>query len=108
MRIPLFDTSDVFQELRPELHRRAAAGIDSGRFILGPEVDAFEHEFAAYLGVQHVVGVANGTDALCLALKACGIGPGDRIATVSHTAVATVAAIELAGATPVFIDIDPA
>ena len=77
------------------------------RYVLGAEVRAFEREFAAYAGVGHAVGVASGTDALHLALRACGIGPGDEVITVSHTAVATVAAIEMAGATPVLVDIDP-
>src|SRR4051795_12738941 len=107
MRIPLFDTSDVFQELRPELHRRAAAVIDSGRFILGPEVDAFEREFAAYLGVEHVVGVANGTDAITISLLALGVGPGDDVVVPSFTFYASVEAIPHTGARPVFCDVDP-
>jgi dTDP-4-amino-4,6-dideoxygalactose transaminase len=81
--------------------------LESGWYILGDEVRAFEEEFANYLGVSHSVGVGSGTEALHLALVACGIGHGDEVVTVSHTAVATVAAIELAGATPVFVDIDP-
>jgi dTDP-4-amino-4,6-dideoxygalactose transaminase len=81
--------------------------LESGWYILGDEVNAFEQAFAAYLGVSHCIGVGNGTEALHLALVACGIGPGDEVATVSHTAVATVAAIQLAGARPVFVDIDP-
>ena len=81
--------------------------LDKGWYILGEEVKAFEFEFASYIGAAHGIGVGNGTDALHLALKACGIGPGDEIITVSHTAVATVAAIEMAGATPVLIDIEP-
>jgi dTDP-4-amino-4,6-dideoxygalactose transaminase len=81
--------------------------LDGGRYILGQEVAAFEQEFAGYLGVRFAVGVASGTDALHLALRVLGIGPGDAVITVSHTAVATVAAIELAGARPVLIDIDP-
>ena len=81
--------------------------LESGRYILGEEVLAFEREFASYLGVAHAVGVGSGTEALHLALAACGIGEGDEVITVAHTAVATVAAIELAGATPVFIDIEP-
>src|SRR3954447_21168866 len=107
MRIPLFDTSDVFQELRPELHRRAAAVIDSGRFILDPEVDAFEREFAAYLGVEHVVGVANGTDAITISLLALGVGPGDDVVVPSFTFYASVEAIPHTGARPVFCDVDP-
>ncbi len=81
--------------------------LDSGRYILGEEVKAFETEFAAYLGVAHAIGVGSGTEALHVALAACGIGTGDEVITVSHTAVATVAAIELAGAQPVFVDIEP-
>jgi len=81
--------------------------LASGRYILGEEVAAFEREFAGYLGVRHAVGVASGTDALALSLRASGVGPGDAVLTVSHTAVATVAAVGLCGARPVFVDIDP-
>ena len=81
--------------------------LGSGWFILGRQTSAFEREFAAFLGAAHCVGVASGTDALEIALRACGIGPGDAVLTVSHTAVATVAAIERAGAAPVLADIDP-
>jgi len=82
--------------------------IDSGYYILGREVDTFEKEFASYIGSKFGVGVASGTDAIEIALRALGIGPNDLVFTVSHTAVATVAAIERCGATPVLIDIDPA
>jgi len=81
--------------------------LESGWYILGREVASFEKEFADYLGIPHAVGVASGTDALHLALRACGVGPGDSVITVSHTAVATAAAIDLCGAAPVFVDIDP-
>lgn len=81
--------------------------LTAGRYILGTEVAAFEKEWAAYVGVHFAVGVASGTDALILALRACGIGPGDEVITTPHTAVATVAAIELAGATAVLADIEP-
>lgn len=81
--------------------------LDSGWYILGQEVSAFEQEWASYLGVGHAVGVASGTDALHLALRTCGIGADDVVVTVSHTAVATVAAIELTGAAPLLVDIDP-
>src|SRR3990167_9522527 len=81
--------------------------IEKGRYILGDEVAAFEEEFANYIGVKNGIGVGSGTEALHLALVACGIGKGDEVITVSHTAVATVAAIELTGATPVFVDIEP-
>jgi dTDP-4-amino-4,6-dideoxygalactose transaminase len=82
--------------------------LDAGWYILGQQTSAFEQEFAGYLGAKHCVGVANGTDALHLALRACGVGAGDVVITVSHTAVATVAAIEMAGAAPLLVDIDPA
>jgi dTDP-4-amino-4,6-dideoxygalactose transaminase len=78
-----------------------------GHYILGGEVRAFEEEFAGYIGVPHCIGTGSGTEALHVALLACGIGPGDEVITTAHTAVATVAAIELTGATPVFADIDP-
>lgn len=81
--------------------------LDSGRYILGEEVETFEQEFAHYVGVRHAIGVGSGTEALHLALAACGIGAGDEVITVAHTAVATVAAIELSGATPVLVDIEP-
>ena len=96
------------------LAQRAAIGaaidrvLTGGRYILGREVETFEREFAAYVGARHGIGVASGTDALVLALKAMGVGAEDYVATVSHTAVATVAAIELAGAKPLLLDIDPA
>ncbi|HEY2934920.1 MAG TPA: DegT/DnrJ/EryC1/StrS family aminotransferase [Acidobacteriota bacterium] len=81
--------------------------LEKGWFILGEEVRAFEREFAAYIGVDHAVGVGSGTEALHLALAACGIKQGDEVITVSHTAVATVAAVELTGASPVLVDIEP-
>ncbi len=90
------------QEIDEAIHRV----LNSGWYILGKEVSAFEQEFAAFIGVPHAIGVGNGTDALELALRACGIGAGDEVITVSHTAVATVAAIELAGAAPVFVDVE--
>jgi dTDP-4-amino-4,6-dideoxygalactose transaminase len=80
--------------------------LEKGRYILGEEVRAFEDEFSAYIGAPYGIGVGSGTEALHLALRACGIGRGDEVITVSHTAVATVAAIELCGATPVLIDIE--
>jgi dTDP-4-amino-4,6-dideoxygalactose transaminase len=92
---------------REEVDAAVRGVLEGGWYILGQEVCAFEEEFARYVGVRHALGVASGTDALHLALRAGGIGPGDAVLTVSHTAVATVAAIELAGATPVLVDIDP-
>jgi dTDP-4-amino-4,6-dideoxygalactose transaminase len=93
---------------RDEIDQAVHRVLDGGMYILGEEVARFEEEFAHYLGVQHAVGVGSGTDALHIALRACGVGPGDTVLTVSHTAVATVAAIELTGATAVLTDIDPA
>lgn len=89
-----------------EIDTAIARVLNSGWYILGQEVSAFEEEFAVYVGVRHAIGVATGTDALHLAMQACGIGPGDEVITVSHTAVATVTAIELCGATPVLVDVD--
>jgi dTDP-4-amino-4,6-dideoxygalactose transaminase len=107
VRIPLFDTNAVIAELRAEIDARIAAVIDSGRFIGGPEVEGLEGELAAYLGVEHVVCVANGTDALRLALLALGLGPGDDVVVPSFTFYASVEPIVHAGARPVFCDIDP-
>ena len=81
--------------------------LSSGWFILGREVEAFEREFASFLGANHVVGVGNGTDALEIALRVFDVGSQDAVITVSHTAMATVAAIKRTGATPLFVDIDP-
>lgn len=93
--------------LKPEIDSAFQRVLQSGWYILGKESAAFEREFADYLGVGFVVGVANGTEAICLALQACGVGPGDRVITVSHTAVATVAAIEMCGALPLLTEVDP-
>jgi len=92
---------------RAEIDDAIRKVLEGGRYILGPEVASFEREFAGYVGVRHAVGVGSGTEALHLALLASGIGRGDVVATASHTAVATVAAIELAGATPLLVDIEP-
>ena len=92
---------------KSEIDSAITGVLNSGRYILGEEVKAFEAEFAAYIGVECGIGVGSGTDALHLALAACEIGTGDEVITVSHTAVATVAAVELAGAKPVLVDIEP-
>jgi dTDP-4-amino-4,6-dideoxygalactose transaminase len=92
---------------KKEIDEAVMRVLNRGRYILGEEVQAFEAEFAAYLGVAYGIGVGSGTEGLHLALAACGIGSDDEVITVSHTAVATVAAIEQAGATPVLVDIDP-
>jgi len=96
-----------YQDHKMEIDAAIRRVLESGRYILGNEVNSFEEEFSRYIGVDYGIGVGNGTDAITLALKACGIGPGDEVITVSHTAVATVAAIELSRATPVLVDISP-
>lgn len=105
--ILFFDLNRQYVILREELDAAIHRVLEKGRFILGPEVEALEDEFAAYLGVRYAIGVGSGTEAIELALRACGIGPGDEVITVSHTAVATVAAIDLVGAKPVLVDIEP-
>jgi dTDP-4-amino-4,6-dideoxygalactose transaminase len=105
--IPLVDVKAQYAPLIPELQERFAAVLESGRFIFGPEVEAFEAEAATALGVPHAIGVANGTDALVLALEAMGIGRDDEVICPSFTFYATAEAIARVGATPVFADIDP-
>jgi hypothetical protein len=100
------DPGAFFFRHKAEVDAAIGRVLRSGWFILGEECRAFENEFAQAMDLGQVIGVASGTDALVLALKSVGIGPGDKVATVSHTAVATVAAIELAGGHPVFVDID--
>ena len=106
--IALCDLERRYQESKGEYDAAVRRFMDAQHFTLGKETEAFEREFATYLGVKHVIGVANGTDAIELALRGLGIGPGDEVITVSHTFIATVSAIRLAGATPILVDIDPA
>ena len=105
--IPQANPGAGYRALKPEIDAAVARALASGWYILGAELKTFEAEFAAWLGVPAVVGCGNGTDAIALALRGLGVGPGATVVTVSHTAVATVAAIEMAGATPLLIDIDP-
>jgi len=105
--IPAANPQAQYLSHQAEIDAAIAAALGGNRYILGPQTQAFEQEFAAYLGVRYASGVGSGTEALHIAIRACGLGPGDEIITVAHTAVATVAAIELAGATPVLVDIDP-
>jgi dTDP-4-amino-4,6-dideoxygalactose transaminase len=105
--IPLLDLRAQYQTIAGELEAAAHRVLSSGRYVLGPEVEAFEEEFAAYCGSSHCVGVDSGTSALHLALLALGVGPGDEVLTVSHTFVATVAAIRYTGARPVLVDVVP-
>jgi dTDP-4-amino-4,6-dideoxygalactose transaminase len=104
--VPPANPLENYLAYKEEIDRAVRRVLERGTYILGPEVASFEHEFAQYLGAEFCVGVANGTDALVLALWACGIGQGDAVFTVSHTAVATVAAVELTGAAPVLVDVD--
>jgi dTDP-4-amino-4,6-dideoxygalactose transaminase len=106
MNIPFLSLRDGYEVYRDELDAAARRVLDSGWYILGKEVTDFEAAFAAWVGVAHGVGVGSGTDAIALGLRGLKIGRGDVVVTVSHTAVATVAAIEMVGATPVLVDID--
>jgi dTDP-3-amino-3,4,6-trideoxy-alpha-D-glucose transaminase len=107
MTVPLFDTSSALEPLRDELREAVTRVLESGHFILGPEVEAFEREMASYCGAKHAVGVANGTEALTVALRAMGVGPGDEVVVPSFTFYASAEAIPPTGATPVFCDVDP-
>src|SRR5882757_4696321 len=105
--IPFLDLKAQYQSIKQEVDQAVLAVLESSQFVLGPEVAAFEEEFAAYSGARHGVAVNSGTSALHLALLAAGVGPGDEVITVPFTFVATVAAIRYTGARPVFVDIDP-
>ncbi|PPC90051.1 MAG: erythromycin biosynthesis sensory transduction protein eryC1 [Methylobacter sp.] len=105
--IPMVNLKAQYAEIQAEIEQGLQETIANCSFILGPNVQAFEQEAAAYLGVKHAIGVASGTDALHLALIAEGIGPGDEVITTPFTFIATAEAIKYVGATPVFVDIDP-
>jgi dTDP-4-amino-4,6-dideoxygalactose transaminase len=105
--VPQANPGAGYRALKVAIDAAVARALESGWYILGQEVRAFEAEFAAWQGCRAAVGCGNGTDALALALRAIGVGPGMSVVTVSHTAVATVAAIEMVGATPVLVDIEP-
>ena len=107
MSVPLFDTDTPLAPLRDELVAKLGEVFDSGRYILGPEVEAFERELADYLGTGHAIGVGNGTDAITLVLRALGVGPGDEVVVPSFTFYASAEAIPQTGARPVFCDVDP-
>jgi dTDP-4-amino-4,6-dideoxygalactose transaminase len=106
MAVPLFDTATPLAPLRDQIIERVSAVIRGGHFILGPEVKAFEEELAAYVGATHAIGVANGTDALTIAVRAAGVEPGDEVIVPSMTFYATAEAVAAMGATPVFADVD--
>jgi len=105
--IPFVDLKAQYRSIKTEITAAIENVLENSQFILGPEVSAFEKEFARYCGTEHAIGVNTGTSALHLALLAAGIGPGDEVITVPFTFVATVAAIVYTGAKPVFVDIDP-
>src|SRR5512143_2173101 len=107
MSVPMVDLKAQYARTRAEIDAALSRVVESARFIHGEDCDLFEEEFAAYCGVGHACGVANGTDALTLALRAYGVGPGDEVVTVANTFIATGEAILLNGARPVFVDVDP-
>jgi dTDP-4-amino-4,6-dideoxygalactose transaminase len=107
IQIPLVDLRVQYLSLKPEILSAIEEVLGSAQFFLGPQQCAFENEFAAFTGCRYGVGVSSGTDALALALRACEIGPGDEVITVANTFIATVEAIALVGARPVFVDVDP-
>jgi dTDP-4-amino-4,6-dideoxygalactose transaminase len=107
MQIPLVDLRAQYQTIQLEVMAAIEDVFTNMQLFLGPQSKAFEQEFATYCGCDYGVGCSSGTDALVLALRACKIGPGHEVITVANTFIATVEAIALVGATPVFVDIDP-
>jgi hypothetical protein len=105
--IPIMDLKRQYQGLKAEIDAAVHEVLDSGWFVLGKQVEAFEKEFADYCGVSFAVGVGSGVEAIHLALTACGVGPGDEVITVPNTAVPTALGISFAGARPTFADIEP-
>jgi dTDP-4-amino-4,6-dideoxygalactose transaminase len=105
--VPLVDLRRAYLSAKPAIDAAIRTVLERGRFVLAEHVQGFETAFAAYAGVDHAIGVASGTDALHLALRAAGVGPGDEVITVANAGVPPVAAITMAGAVPVFVDIDP-
>ncbi|MEK6724984.1 MAG: DegT/DnrJ/EryC1/StrS family aminotransferase [Deltaproteobacteria bacterium] len=107
MQIPMVDLKRQYHEIKSEIDEAVLNALEATQFILGPNVQRFEEEAAAFLGVKHAVSLANGTEALHLALLASGIGKGDEVITTPFTFIATAEAISYVGAKPVFVDIDP-
>jgi dTDP-4-amino-4,6-dideoxygalactose transaminase len=107
VNVPFLDLGRQVETMRAELDRAIGEVLSAGRFVLGEPVEVFEREFAEYCGASQAIGVASGTDAIALALRAVGVGPGDEVVTVANTCVPTVAGIELAGAAPVLVDAEP-
>jgi dTDP-4-amino-4,6-dideoxygalactose transaminase len=106
MNVPFLDLRAQYAAIRPEIEHGMAQVMAEAAFAGGPFVEKFEHAFAEYCQTDHAIGVANGTEALWLALLALGIGPGDEVITVPNTFIATVEAIHFCGAKPVFVDVD--
>lgn len=107
MRIPFVDLKNQYQNIKEEVLSEISQALDGMQLFLGKNVQALESDFAGYCRTDFAIGVSSGTDALHIALRACGVGPGDEVITVSHTFIATVEAIILTGARPVLVDIDP-
>ena len=107
MRVPLVDLRAQYAAIKPEIDAAIAGTLDAASFILGPDVEAFEREFAAFCGAPHCVACGNGTDAIELTLAALGVGAGDEVITVAHTFIATAEAISAVGARPVLVDVCP-
>jgi dTDP-4-amino-4,6-dideoxygalactose transaminase len=105
LKVPFGDLKKHYQVCRSDIDAAVQRVLCSGHFILGPELERFERDFEAYLGCPYVAGCASGTEAIYLALAAAGVGPGDEVIVVAHTAVPTISAISMTGATPVFVDI---
>src|SRR4030088_1515637 len=105
--IPMVDLKAQYRAIKSEIDEAVGRVLENAHFILGPEVAAFEEEFARYQQADYAIGLNSGTSALHLALLAAGVGPGDEVITVPFTFIATAAAIEYTGAVPVFVDIDP-
>lgn len=108
LKVPFGDLKIHYRAYQQEIDQAVQRVLTSGHFILGGELERFERDFEAFLGVPYAIGCASGTEAIYLALAACGVERGDEVITVAHTAVPTISAISMTGATPVFVDIDPA
>jgi len=106
LKVPFGNMKIHYHAYKQELDQAVARVMESGHYILGPELDKFEADFAKFLGAKYTVGCASGTEAIYLALVACGVVPGDEVLVVAHTAVPTISAISMTGATPVFVDIN--
>jgi dTDP-4-amino-4,6-dideoxygalactose transaminase len=108
MQVPFVDLKAQYATIRPEVNAAIAAVVESAHFVGGPALEDFERDFAACVGAKYAIGVGNGTDALTLALRAAGVGPGDEALVPANTFFATAEAVSNVGATPIFVDVDPA